>query len=63
MLLNKFNMPISKYQKAKVERLKEKAFELYKQGLTTREVADIIKVRTYGWVHQIVKEKEAETLH
>ncbi len=54
-------MAISKYKQEKLERLKDKAFELYKQGLTTREVAGIIKVRTHAWVATVVKEKEAET--
>ena len=48
-------MPISKYQKQKIKELKEKAYTLYKQGLTTREVGAIVK-RSHEWVANAIKE-------
>jgi len=52
-------MKYSKYQKAKIEKLKLKVFDLYKQGYTCREVSDLIKnQRSYTWVADVVKELE-----
>lgn len=51
-------MPISEYQKKKLEKLKQRAFELYKQGLTTREVGALLK-KSRQWVSNTVRELEA----
>ena len=48
-------MPINKYKKERSEKLKKKAKQLYRQGLTTREVGKIIK-RSHEWVAKAVKE-------
>ena len=53
----------SKYKKlvdkAMGNELRERAFKLYQQGLTTRQVGDIIK-RSHQWVAYVVREKEKE---
>jgi len=48
-------MSISKYQKEKTSKLKGKAAELYRQGLTLREVGRVIG-KSYEWVREAVKE-------
>jgi hypothetical protein len=45
---------ISIYQKEKNKALAKKAFELYKTGLTFREVAPLIK-RSHTWVINNIK--------
>lgn len=49
-------MAISTYRLEKIEALKQKAIELYKQGLTSREVAREIG-RSHTWVCWVVKER------
>jgi hypothetical protein len=51
-------MKISKYQRQKIAEKKQKAFVLYRQGLTTREVGKMVD-RSYTWVWKVVKEFEA----
>jgi len=55
-LTNDYNkiMTISKYKKASVDKLKEKAIQLYKEGLSTREVGKIVK-RSHEWVAKVVR--------
>lgn len=50
-------MKISKYKKRKNDKLKMKAFKLYKEGFSSREVGRIIE-RSHEWVLQAVKEIE-----
>jgi len=53
-------MKYSKYKQAKIDLLKEKVFQLTKDGYTTREVEDLInKERSHAWIAEVVKEKEA----
>lgn len=54
-------MKRSKYQQLKIERLKKKAFDLYRKGLTTREVGRIIN-KSYTWVWNVVKEFEQRSM-
>ncbi len=50
-------MPISKYQKEKNLELKKKAYELYKQGLTLREISLAFKKeKSYEWIRKGIKE-------
>lgn len=49
-------MKVSVYQKKKVEDLKNKAVKLYKQGLTTRQVGEVLN-RSHNWVALAVREK------
>ena len=60
---DKLNNMKSKYKKlvdkAMGNELRERAFKLYQQGLTTRQVGDIIK-RSHQWVAYVVREKEKE---
>ena len=53
-------MKISKYQKAKNTRLAKKAFILYKEGLTLRDVADVVG-RSHEWVRQEIKKLEHDS--
>lgn len=46
---------LSPYQVQKRDELKKKALKLYKQGLTTRETASLVK-KSHTWVAQAVKE-------
>ena len=50
---------ISIYQRNKKERLEQEAFKYYQQGLTTRQVSNILKElgtpRSYQWVAEVVK--------
>ena len=46
----------SKFQKNKIEKLKDKAIGLHKQGLTTREIGKVLN-RSRQWVSNIVKER------
>lgn len=48
-------MPISPYQKKIVEERKRVAFELYKTGMTTRKVGEILN-RSHNWVSQTVRQ-------
>lgn len=49
-------MPIGLYQKQQLDRLKKKAFSIYKQGeLTVRDIAPIVG-KSYSWVWLAVKE-------
>lgn len=48
-------MKPSEYQRKKTEELKKKAQALYKDGLSTREVGEVIK-RSHAWVALAVKE-------
>ena len=48
-------MTLSKYQLQEVKKLKIKAFKLYKQGLTTRQVGELIN-RSHAWVALAIKE-------
>jgi len=52
-------MVISKYQSKKVAKLKQRAFMLYKQGLTLRDVGKIVE-RSRTWVLDSVRELEKE---
>jgi transposase-like protein len=51
-------MKISKYQTDKIQKLKIRAYDLYSQGLSSRDVGELIK-RSHEWVLQAVKEIEA----
>lgn len=56
-------MPISNYQKEKNMELKRKAFELYKQGLTLREIKKALGQKSHEWFRQGIKElSTVETL-
>jgi transposase-like protein len=46
---------VSKYRQQNIDKLKEKAFTLYKQGLTLREVGKAI-CKSHEWVRKAVKE-------
>lgn len=48
-------MPISKYRKEKIAKLKRKAVQLYRQGLTLREIRAVVS-KSHEWVRQAVKE-------
>ena len=48
-------MPISKYQKEKLQELKKKAAKLYREGFTTRQVGKVVG-RSRQWVSDAVKE-------
>ena len=48
-------MAISEYKKQNIDKLKVKAVELYKQGLTLREVAKIVG-KSHEWVRNAIKE-------
>ena len=50
-------MKTSKYKKLINEKLKKKAFKLYQQGLTTREVGALVKM-SHQWVAYVVREKQ-----
>ena len=47
-------MKISKYRQANIEKLQAKAFQLYKEGLTLREVGKIVG-KSHEWVRRAVK--------
>jgi orotate phosphoribosyltransferase-like protein len=46
----------SEFKKKKVEQLKERAWKLYQEGLTTREVGTLVG-RSRQWVSLVVREK------
>ena len=46
---------LSLYQIQKRDELKKKAMKLYKQGLTTREIAPLVK-KSHTWVAQAIRE-------
>ena len=48
-------MPESIYKKQKREIIKKSAKELYKQGLSTREIGKILN-RSHAWVAYVIKE-------
>lgn len=50
-------MALSLYQKQNLEKLKERARKLYREGLSLRDVGKIVK-RSYQWVWVAVKEKD-----
>lgn len=55
-------MPLSPFQQKKIDEMKDKAFKLYQQGFTTREVAKMLAEmhgfkRTYAWVALAVRER------
>ena len=54
-------MKTSTYQKDKKLEEKKKAFTLYKQGLTTREVSKIMG-KSHTWVANVVNELSPENL-
>lgn len=47
-------MKLSEYQKKKIEDRQKKAFELYKQGLTTREIGKALEM-SHTWVWNAVR--------
>ena len=49
-------MEHSIYRKQKVADLKNKAFTLYKEGLSTREIAKVVN-RSHQWVAVAIREK------
>ena len=49
-------MKRSVYQIQKIEQLKKKAIQLYRQGYTLREVGKVIG-RSHQWVALVLKEK------
>jgi transposase-like protein len=53
-------MKYSKYKKAEIAKLKRKVFELYKQGISARDISDlhIKNERSYTWILDAVKELE-----
>jgi len=54
-------MKYSKYQQKKVDFLKERVFDLHKQGNSTRQIEALIKgERTHAWIYEVIKLKEAE---
>jgi len=50
-------MKQSKYRLNQTEKLKLRAYDLYTQGLSSRDVGNIIK-RSHEWVLQAVKDIE-----
>ena len=50
------NMKRSVYQIQKIEQLKKKAIQLYRQGYTLREVGRVVG-RSHQWVALVLKEK------
>ena len=52
-------MKISKFKNEKIRKLKLKAYELYSQGLSSRDVGDIVN-RSHEWVLQAVRDIEIE---
>lgn len=48
-------MKISKYKQELIRARKQRAFDLYKSGLTTRQVGHLIN-RSHAWVALAVKE-------
>lgn len=52
-------MKTSKYKKLINEKKKKRAFKLYQQGLTTREVGAMPSIKmSHQWVAYVVREKE-----
>jgi len=49
-------MKRSVYQIQKIEKLKKKAIQLYRQGYTLREVGRVVG-RSHQWVALVLKEK------
>ena len=54
-------MSRSKFQIAREDKIKEKAINLYKQGLSTRKVSKLLKelegiTRSHTWVFDVVKQ-------
>ena len=45
---------MSKYRKAILDKIKDKAISLYKKGMTTREVGKILG-KSHAWVAKVVK--------
>lgn len=53
---------ISKYKKESYKDLKQKAYALYKQGLTLREIAiSLNKIKSHEWFRQAIIEIELST--
>ena len=54
-------MKQSKYKKAEVAKLKRKVFELYQEGYSARDIANlkINNERSYTWILSAVKELES----
>ena len=50
-------MGISKYQLKKIAKLKRRAYILYKQGMTVRDVGAVVG-RSRSWVSDAVREIE-----
>lgn len=48
-------MPISEYKKQKNLELKKKALQLYKEGLTLRELVPVIGM-SYEWIRKGINE-------
>jgi len=53
-------MPVSKYQKEKIMETKRKSLEMYKAGLTVREIGKVIG-KSHTWVWSAVRELESLT--
>jgi len=47
---------IQPYKRKKIEDLKERAFVIYREGFTTREVGEMIG-KSHAWVATAVKDK------
>ena len=54
-------MKQSIYQQRKVEEKKEKAWKLYQEGLTLREVGKLVN-RSYQWVADAIHESQKKNL-
>lgn len=48
-------MALSKYQKQNIDKIKIRAIELHKQGLSLRQIEKIVG-KSYEWVRQAIKE-------
>ena len=49
---------MSQYQLEKIAKLKSRTFELYKTGLSMRQVASLVGMST-GWVHSAIQDVKA----
>ncbi len=54
-------MKLSKYRQAIIQEQKDKAVKLYKQGLTLRQIGEIIG-KSHSWVANSIKFSPEKTL-
>lgn len=55
-------MKPKRLKQEEIESLKSKSISLWKAGYTTRQISEIIKVRTHAWVHNVVKNTPVDNL-